>query len=48
MAGVQNGIKAKTGNAKIEKLGHTSGNQYGQNPNAKNTVRQAPSEKSAK
>ncbi len=45
---VQSGITAKTGSAKIQKLGHTAGNQYGQNPDAKNTKRQAPSEKSAK
>ena len=36
------------GNAKITKLGHTAGNQYGQNPDAQNTKRQAPTEKSAK
>jgi hypothetical protein len=48
MAGVTNGITAKTGNAKITKLGHTAGNQYGQNPDAQNTKRQAPTEKSAK
>jgi hypothetical protein len=41
-------ITAKTGSAEIKKLGHTSGNQYGQNPMAKNTKRQAPQEKSAK
>lgn len=35
-------ITAKTGNAQIMKVGHTSGNQYGQNPHAKNTKRQAP------
>lgn len=34
--------------ADLKKLGHTSGNQYGQNPHARNTVRQAPQEKSAK
>lgn len=48
MAGVTNGITAKTGNAKITKLGHTAGNQYGQNPDAQNTKRTAPTEKSAK
>jgi len=28
------GHKAKTGNARIKKVGHTSGKNYGQNPNA--------------
>lgn len=41
-------ITAKTGNAQIQKLGHTSGNQYAQNPRATNTKRQAPREESAK
>jgi hypothetical protein len=41
-------ITAKTGTADIKKLGHTSGNQYAQNPTAKNTKRQAPQPQSAK
>lgn len=41
-------ITAKTGNATIQKVGHTAGNQYGQNPFAKNTKRQAPRPQSAK
>lgn len=41
-------ITAKTGSAPVKKLGHTSGNQYGQNPYAKNTKRQAPKDESAK
>ena len=39
---------AKTGNAQIQKVGHTAGNQYGQNPFAKNTKRQAPRPQAAK
>lgn len=41
-------ITSKTGDAQIKKLGHTSGNQYGQNPHAKSTKRQPPKEQSAK
>ena len=43
-----NGITAKTGSAKLEKLGHTSGNQFAQNPHVANTKRQAPRDESAK
>jgi hypothetical protein len=32
------------GNAPIKRIGHSSGNQYGQNPRATNTKRQAPRE----
>jgi hypothetical protein len=41
-------ITAKTGDAPIKKLGHTSGNLYGQNPHRKSTMRQAPKDQSAK
>lgn len=41
-------ITAKTGSAPVKKLGHTAGNQYGTNPNAKNTKRQPHRELSAK
>lgn len=29
------GHKAKTGNAQVKKVGHTTGSRYGQNVNAK-------------
>lgn len=35
------------GNAPIKKIGHSSGNQYGQNPRATNKVRTAPKEERA-
>lgn len=41
-------ITAKTGDAPIKKLGHTSGQLYGQNPHVKNTARTAPKDQSAK
>lgn len=41
-------ITARTGNAKIKDYGHTSGNQYGQDPRKKNTVRQTPRDERAK
>lgn len=41
-------ITAKTGNAQIKKLGHTSGTQYGQRPRAQAPNRTAPREESAK
>lgn len=41
-------ITAKTGNAEIKKLGHTSSNQFGQNPRLKAKNRTAPRNESAK
>lgn len=39
---------AKTGNAKVLRLGHTSGSQYGNNPRAQNPKRGTVRDETAK
>lgn len=41
-------ITAKTGNAQVDKLGHTSTNKYGQDPFLKDAKRSKPQDRSAK
>jgi hypothetical protein len=41
-------ITAKTGNAPIKKLGHTSTNRFGLNPHVKDSNRTPPRDEAAK
>lgn len=45
---VEQRLTVKTRGADLKKLGHTRGNQYGQNPMARNPKRTAPTEMNAK
>lgn len=42
------GHKAKTGNAQVKKVGHTSGSRFGQNPQQKGRGENSGSEQSYK
>lgn len=44
MGTLDNRSKTGPGSSRITKLGHTSGNQYGQNPRAVNSKRATPKE----